>query len=73
MCVKKFVFNKFAGFQNYSQQLYYQMNSFTGIFQQHFKPLKLPPCIDLSPPKPIFEEPPPMFSTPVGNPVVLMS
>ena len=26
------------------------MNSFTGIFQQHFKPPMFPPCIDLSPP-----------------------
>ena len=40
MCVKKFIFCKFAGLQAYSQQLYYQMNSLIGIFQQHFKP----PC-----------------------------
>ena len=46
MCVKKFIFSKFGGLQAYSRQLYYQMNSFTGIFQQHFK---LPPCFDLSP------------------------
>ena len=50
-------FSKFAGLQAYSRQLYYQMNSFTGIFQQHFKPSMLPPCIDLSPTS-NFEEPP---------------
>ena len=34
-----------------------EMNSFTGIFQQHFK---LPLCFDLSPPPPSnFEKPPP--------------
>ena len=38
MCVKKFIFSKFAGLQAYSQQLYYQMNSFTGFFLQHLKP-----------------------------------
>ena len=44
--VKKFILSKFGGLQAYSWQLYYQMNSFTGIFQQqHFK---LPPCFDLS-------------------------
>ena len=43
------------------------MNSFTGIFQQHLKP-RAPPCIYLSPPPSNFEELPPMFSTPVGNP-----
>ena len=52
MCVKKFIFSKFASLQAYSLQHYYQINSFTGIFQQHFKPplhappmywLKLPP------------------------------
>ena len=47
--VKKFIFSKFADLQAYSQQLYYQMNSTTGIFQQNFKlPLMLPPCIELS-------------------------
>ena len=31
--VKKFILSKFTGLQAYSQQLYYyQMNSFTGIF-----------------------------------------
>ena len=66
--MKKFIFSKFAGLQAYSWQLSYQMNSFTGIFWQHFKPPMLSPCIDLSPPS-NFEEPPPMFSRPVGNPV----
>ena len=47
--MKKFIFSKFAGLQAYSQQLYYQMNSFTGIFRQHFKPPMLPPSIDFSP------------------------
>ena len=57
--------------QAYSQQLYYQMNSFTGIFYSILSPPILPPCIDLSPPPSPsnFEEPSPMFSTPVGNPV----
>ena len=31
MC-EKFIFSKFTGLQVYSQQLYYQMNSITGIF-----------------------------------------
>ena len=35
ICVKKFVFSKFVGLHAYSRQLYYQMNSFTGIFWQH--------------------------------------
>ena len=30
--VKKFIFIKFGGFQAFSRQFYYQMNSFTGIF-----------------------------------------
>ena len=55
----KFTFSKFAGLQVYSQQLYYQMNSFTVILQQHFKPPPmLPPFLDLSPPPSNFEEPP---------------
>ena len=45
MCVKKFIFSKFAGLQNYCQQLYYQMNSFAGIFQQHFKPPPMLPHV----------------------------
>ena len=49
-CVKKFIFSKFAGLQAHRRQLYYQMNSFTGIFKMHFKPPMLLPCIDLSPP-----------------------
>ena len=62
MCVKKFIFRKFAGLQAYSLQLYYQMNSFTGIFRQHFKPSSpmLAPCIDLSPPH---QSPPRVLST----------
>ena len=32
MCVKKFIFSKVADLQAYSQQLYYEMNFFTGIF-----------------------------------------
>ena len=75
--MKKFIFSKFSGLQAYSRQLYYQMNSFTGIFEQHFKfpppPPMLPPCIDLCRhPYQILKSPPnwaqpPMFSTPVGN------
>ena len=65
MCVKKFIFSKFGGLQAYGWQLYYQMNSSTGIFQQHFK---LPPCFDLSPLPSNCEEPPSMFAAPVGNP-----
>ena len=61
MCVKKFIFSKFAVLQAYSWQLYYQVNSFTGIFRQHFKPPMLSPCIDLSPPIPVkfWRAPPP--------------
>ena len=57
--MKKFIFSKFAGLQAYSQQLYYQMNSFTGIFQQHFKSPMLPACIDLSSPNQILKSTPP--------------
>ena len=43
-------FCKFAGLQAYSWQLYYQINSFTGIFQQHFKsPLPCCPMYWLKP------------------------
>ena len=42
MCVKKFIFSRFAGLQNYSRQFYYQINSFTDIFRQLFKPPMLP-------------------------------
>ena len=53
----------------YSQQLYYQMNSVTGIFWQHFKPPSHAPSMYwLKPPPPSNFEEPPMFSTPVGNP-----
>ena len=30
--MKKFIVSKFVGLQSYSRQLYYQMNSFTDIF-----------------------------------------
>ena len=60
----------------YSRQLYYQMNSFRGIFRHHFM---LPLCFDLSPPPQILRSPPltrlpipsgggripPVFATPV--------
>ena len=50
-----------AGLQAYDQEVYLQMNSFTGIFQQHFQPHPmLPPCIDSNPPPPhqILKSPP---------------
>ena len=56
--MKKFIFSKFGGLQACSRQLYYQMNSFTGIFRQH---VKLPPC----PPQQIFRTPPP--PPPIGG------
>ena len=43
MCVKKFIFSKFTGLQNYNRQLYYQMNSISGIFRQDFKLPHAPP------------------------------
>ena len=60
ICVKKFIFSKFAGLQAYSWQLYYHIYSFTSIFWQHFRaPLPLlPPCIDLSPPIKFWRAPP---------------
>ena len=55
--------------QAYSRQLYYQVNSFTGIFWQHFKPPYAPPMYWLKPPPHrILKSPPSMFSAPVGNP-----
>ena len=69
VCLKKFIFSKFAGLQVYSGLLFYQMNSITGIFRQHFKSHMLPPCIDLSSPPIKYWRAPPMFSTSVGNPV----
>ena len=57
--MKKFIFSKFPGSQAYRRELYYQMNSFTGIFRQHFKPPMLPHQILKCPH---------MFSTPVTNP-----
>ena len=47
------------------------MNSFTGIFQQYFKPPHRPHVLTHAPPPPhqILKSPPtPMLSTPVGNP-----
>ena len=52
-----FILSIFASLQDYSRQLYYQMNSFTGIFWHHFKTPMLPPCIDLSPPHQIWKSP----------------
>ena len=66
MCVKKFIFSKFAGLQNYSWQLYYQTNFFTDIFRQYFKSSHAPPMYWLKPPHQILKRPP-MFSTPVGD------
>ena len=63
MCVKKFIFSKFAGLQAYSRQLYYQMDSFTGIFWHHFKLPHAPSMYWLEPPIK-FEEP-----TPTPNPM----
>ena len=51
--MKKFIFSEFAGLKAYSWQLYYQINSFTGIFWQHFKappPPHAPPMYWLKPP-----------------------
>ena len=51
--MKKFIFSKFTGLQAYNQQLYYQMNCFTGIFQHHFKPPPhTPPMYWIKPPPP---------------------
>ena len=68
VCLKKFIFSKSGGLQAYSQQLYHQMNFFTGIFRQHFK-LPLPHQILRSPPQ-WWGPQPPMFETSVGNPVL---
>ena len=35
---QEIIFSKFSGLQAYSWQLYYQINYFTSIFWQHFKP-----------------------------------
>ena len=42
MCVKKFIFSKFADLQAYSRHLYYQMNSFKGIFDSILSPPNAP-------------------------------
>ena len=57
--MKKFIFSKSAGLQAYSRQLYYQTNSFKGIFQQHFKPPMLHLCTGLRPPIKFWRAPPP--------------
>ena len=49
--MKKFIFSKFGGLRTYSRQLYYQMDSFTGIFRQHLKPPPPP-----SPPHKMFHQ-----------------
>ena len=59
MCVKKFIFSKFAGLEAYSRQFYYQINSFTGIFRQHFKLPHASPMCWLKPPCQILKSPPP--------------
>ena len=63
-----FTFSIFAGLQAYSRQLYWQISSFRGIFQQRFKPPPAPPMYWLMPnlPPNNFEEPL-MFSTSVGK------
>ena len=68
-CVKKFIFSTFACLQAYSWWLYYEMNSFTVIFQQHFQPQLWSPMYWLKPlPHQILKSLPSMFSTPVRNP-----
>ena len=68
-----FILSIFASLQDYSRQLYYQMNSFTGISWHYFKPPMLPPCIDLSPPPPppphqILKSPPTHVLNTCGKP-----
>ena len=78
--MKKFVFCKVSDLQAYSCQ---QMNSLTGIFQRFYLDSKTtvlsPPCsphvLTQAAPSsfekhPPMEGQPPMFLTPVGNPVV---
>ena len=68
--MKKFIFSKFGGLEAYSQQRYYQMNSFTGIFRQHFKlPPYSPHVLTYASPHQILRNSP-MFATPVGNSVL---
>ena len=76
ICVKKFIFSKFAGLRAYSHQLYYQMNSFTGFFDSILSPPPmLPQCIDLStpPPPPLvkFWRAPPHVLNTCGKPCTL--
>ena len=56
-------FSKFADFQACSQQLYYQMKFFSGISQQHFKPLHAPPMYWLRPPIKFWRAPPHVLNT----------
>ena len=59
--VQKYVWKSLflVNLQPCRRQLYYQMNTVSGIFRQHFKPLAmLPPCIDLSSHPSDFEESP---------------
>ena len=71
MCVKKFIFSKFAGLQAYNWQLYKQMNSFTYIFHHRLKLPHAPPMYWLKPPPYQILECPPMSSKPVGNPALI--
>ena len=51
--IETFIFSKFAGLPAYNRQLYYQINSTRGIFNRVLSPPPmLPPCIELSPPRP---------------------
>ena len=66
---KKFIFSKFAGLEAYIWQLYYQMNSFTGIFRQNFTPPPhASPMYWLKPPHRILKSPPPYVLNTCGKP-----
>ena len=71
MCVKKLIFSKFAGLEAHSRQRYYHMDSFTGIFRQHFKPPSCSPhVLTKPPPSPTnLEEPPHVLNT-CGKPCI---
>ena len=60
-----FILSIFASLQDYSQQLYYQMNSFTGIFWHYFKPPCSPHVLTYAPPIKFWRAPPPthVFNT----------
>ena len=53
--MKKFIFSKFAGLQANSRQLYYQMKSFTGIFDS----ILSSPRVLTESPHQILKSPPP--------------